>query len=179
MTGSLWNVVQQHNARRHFLSRNWQPRTDLSISYLLHSTNKIETRQGKGLSLAWHIARTHQRGAEDGHSLLQKVLGYWLLIILHWQVESVTATKARLLYNAGITSVDLLVTTEEARIAEALAVGIRRLPVSKAQAMLKIGIMGSSGTNALVARDAQRIVAGDCLPHLIQWGQAIGWLHWG
>ena len=74
-----------------------------------------------------------------------------------------TAAKARLLYNAGITSVDLLAAAEEARIAAALAVGIRRLPVSKAQAVLKIGITGSSGTNALVARDAQHIFAGELL----------------
>jgi len=77
--------------------------------------------------------------------------------MVHLQIPSVSAAKARLLFNAGLTSLQSLSMADEERIATALAVGVRHRPTDARHAALRIGKTGEQGTNALVARSARQI----------------------
>jgi hypothetical protein len=77
------------------------------------------------------------------------------------QVDSISATKARLLYNAGLTSIQRLSLVGEEHVALALAASIRnRRPMDARQAALRIGKTGEQGTNAFVARSAKQVCQG-------------------
>ena len=77
------------------------------------------------------------------------------------QIELITSAKARLLYNAGITSLEQLACSDEDSVAQALALGLRnQKPSDAAHKRLKIGKTGAQGTNALVARDAKQLLEG-------------------
>lgn len=77
------------------------------------------------------------------------------------QVEAVTAAKARLLHNAGLTSLERVATSDEGTIADALAAGVKlRKTANAAAANVRVGRTGATGTNALVARDAKLILQG-------------------
>ena len=77
------------------------------------------------------------------------------------QVEGLSATWARSLYSAGFTSVEKLLLSDQECIARALAVGLSRQKMKSSRGELSIGVTGSSGLNALVARDAKQILQGD------------------
>lgn len=77
------------------------------------------------------------------------------------QIASITAAQARLLFAAGLTTPGLVAAAGEDAVAKALAAGVRRRALDEAHAVLKVGKTGASGTNALVARDAQGILAGE------------------
>lgn len=78
------------------------------------------------------------------------------------QVEAITSAKARLLYNAGIASLEQLACCDEDSIAQALAFGLRsRKSADANHERLTIGKTGAQGTNALIARDAKQILQGE------------------
>ena len=72
-----------------------------------------------------------------------------------------TAEKARLLYNSGITTLDRLLVCDETKVVEALATGPATRKVSRgAEQAMRVGPTGAAGTNALVLREAKSLLQG-------------------
>lgn len=102
------------------------------IGFVQTKENRIfpDQRYLPDQSAEYAIALILRHTANAALIKLQKA-AFLLILTMLCQVEAVTAAKARLLHNAGLTSIEMVASSDEERVVSALAAGVRsRKPVS-------------------------------------------------